>query len=45
MRPAGVRRPQRATRGVTGRSRTGLKKCSHAPRGGRVSYSTLGCGA
>ncbi|MFB6806879.1 RNA polymerase sigma factor [Streptomyces sp. NPDC056387] len=27
------------------RSRTGLRKCTHAPRGGDVSYPTLKCGA
>ncbi|WP_237291502.1 RNA polymerase sigma factor [Streptomyces sp. Sge12] len=32
-------------RGVTIRSRTGLRKCSHAPRGRDVSYPTLRCGA
>ena len=33
------------TAAVTTRSRTGLKKSPHAPRGGDVSYPTLGCGA
>ena len=38
-------RPRPPPSRVTGRSRTGLKKSPHAPRGGDVSYSTLGCGA
>lgn len=35
---------QALTSTVSTRSRTGRKKSSHAPRGGDVSYSTLGSG-
>lgn len=40
-----VRQSDGQTIRVTARSRTGRKKSPHAPRGGDVSYSTLGSGA